>query len=88
MKNQTLILDRDDLETLLEEIINGIVPKVPPKWIPEVEAMGMMNIKSKSHMWKLKTEGLIAYSQPSRKVVLIDRESVLAYLDNHKKNTF
>ena len=85
---QILMIERDDLESLFEDILSRVAPKEPDKWILESEAMSLMGIKSKSHLWKLRTEGCIAYTQPSRKHLLYDRESILDYLEKHKKNTF
>ncbi len=85
---QILMIERDDLEALFEELLNQVSPKEPDKWILESEAMKLLGIKSKSYLWQLRTEGCIAYTQPSRKHLLYDRESILEYLEKHKKSTF
>ena len=88
MEEQFLIVKKSDLKSTLEALVDQVVPKEPDKWILEEEAMKMMGIKSKSHLWKLRTEGCITYTQPSRKILLYDRDSILAYLDSHIKKSF
>lgn len=58
------------------------------KWINEQEAMEILGIRSKSEMWKLRSTGKIRYSQPSRKIIRYDKQSILKYLDNHAKDKF
>ena len=49
----------------------------PWKWIKEQEAMQLLGIKSKSTMQEYRNDGKVRYSQPSRKVILYDRDSIL-----------
>jgi len=58
------------------------------KWIGPEEAMNFLNIKSKTTLQKMRDEGQIRYSQPQRKIILYDRDSLEVYLENHAKNTF
>jgi len=59
-----------------------------PKWISGEEAMNMLKISSKTTLQKLKNEGHIGFSQPMKKLVLYDRESILAYLEKHSQEPF
>ncbi len=88
MNGQFYFINKDHLRAFLEEIAHQQSFDEPNKWILESEAMSLMGIKSKSHLWKLRTEGSIAYTQPSRKHILYDRESIMEYLETHKKSTF
>ena len=57
-------------------------------WIGEDEAMKILGIKSKSEMWKLRTEGKLRYSQPRKKIIRYDRDSVIKFLEDHAVNTY
>ncbi len=58
------------------------------KWIPPSEAMQLLNIKSKTSLQALRDNGKIRFSQPQKKVILYDRESILAYLEDNAQNIF
>ncbi len=58
------------------------------KWISDVEAMELLNIKSKTTLQKLRDEGKIRFSQPEKKIILYDRDSIDAYLEKNAHNTF
>lgn len=58
------------------------------KWIGQDDAMKMLNIKSKTTLQKLRDEGLIRFSQPQKKIIVYDRESIDQYLEQNAKNTF
>ena len=57
-------------------------------WISDVEAMHCLNIKSKTTLQKLRDEGKIRFSQPQKKIILYDRNSINTYLEQHARNTF
>lgn len=76
---------------LVEEVYERLKEKSnikKDKWISDIEAMQLLNIKAKSTMQNLRDEGKIRFSQPSRKLILYDRDSIMEYLDNNAKNTF
>ncbi len=58
------------------------------KWVTTAVAMKMLGIKSKTTLQKLRNEGLIRYSQPERRIILYDVESLYAYLDANAKEPF
>jgi len=62
--------------------------KEEKKWINEAEAMELLGVRSKSEMWKMRSQGKIRYSQPSRKIIKYDKQNILKYLENHAKNEF
>ncbi len=37
---------------------------------------------------KLRDEGSVRFSQPQKKIILYDRDSVMEYLDKHAKDIF
>lgn len=87
-KDQFLIMKKTDFVAFTEELLSQFAPKEPNKWILEEEAMKLLGIKSKSHLWKLRSEGCITYTQPSRKILLYDRDSILNHLNAHIKKSF
>ncbi len=58
------------------------------KWINDEQAMELLNVKSKTTMQKLRDEGKIRFSQPQKKIILYDRDSITEYLDKNAKATF
>ena len=89
-KEQILIITREDLETLLHELMERIDTSNGDDnpWILPSQAMQILGITSKSHFWKLKSEGCFEISTPSRKVQLVNKTSLLAYIDKFKKPAF
>ena len=63
-------------------------PKAQEKWIDDIEAMKLLNIKSTTTLQKYRDEGAIRFSQPSKKVILYDRDSIYEFLEEHAKDTF
>lgn len=58
------------------------------KWVSGTEAMRMLRIQSKTTLQKLRDEGQIRFSQPERKIILYDTDSINAYLTRHAKEPF
>jgi len=86
-----ICLETEAFYLLVEEVVSRIRERdniTTDKWISLDEAMDLLHVKSKSTMQKLRDEGLIRYSQPYKKIVLYDRESILEYLETHAKETF
>ena len=50
--------------------------------------MQLLNVKSKTTMQKLRDEGRIRFSQPQKKIILYDRDSISTYLERNARNTF
>lgn len=76
---------------LLEQVVRRLQEQhgaAPDKWIDDVEAMRLLRIKSKTTLQKLRDEGKIRFSQPQKKIILYDRESIEAFLEQHAHNPF
>lgn len=58
------------------------------KWVSPKEAMEILGIKSKTTLQKLRDEGLVRFTQPERRIILYDRESLYEYLEAFAKNPF
>jgi len=50
--------------------------------------MQMLHITSKTTLQRYRDEGFIRYTQPSRKVILYGRQSILEFLESKAKDTF
>jgi hypothetical protein len=58
------------------------------KWVSDDEAMRLLNVKSKTTLQKLRDEGKIRFTQPQKKIILYDRESIEAFLEKNAKEIF
>lgn len=58
------------------------------KWIATHQAIALLNITSKTMLQDLRDQDDICFSQPKKKVIHYDRESILEYLEKHSRNTF
>jgi hypothetical protein len=88
---QVICLQEDAFYTLVEEVVARLKEKNSQekvKWISDEQAMQLLNIKSKTTLQKLRDEGRIRYSQPQKKIILYDRDSINTYLEQNAKNTF
>lgn len=83
-----IVIETDAFYKLIEDVVDRLNPKEKDRWILEVEAMSMLGIKSKTTLWELRNNGKIRYSQPRKRIILYDRESILNFLDKNAKNTF
>lgn len=88
---QVICLEEPAFYKLLEEVVERL--KQSPqqeqaKWVGLETAMQMMGIKSKSTLQKMRDEGKIRFSQPEKRIILYDRDSILTYLENYAKETF
>ena len=76
---------------LFEKVIEHIESKrkdKPEKWIDGEEAMSILRIKSTTTLQKLRDEGKIRFSQPQKKIILYDRDSIVEYIEKHARETF
>lgn len=88
---QVICLQEDAFYELIEKVIETIKlkqDKYEDKWISAEEAMNRLRIKSKTTLQKLRDEGSIRFTQPEKKLILYDTESINEYLKKHFKNTF
>lgn len=85
-----ICLESEAFHSLIDQIVERLEgqSKKHDKWIDDKEAMQMLRISSTTTLQKYRDEGSIRFSQPSRKVILYDRESILEFLDHHAKDTY
>ncbi len=88
---EVVCLEDNAFFALIEEVVQRIKEKQNiknDKWISGEEAMSKLRISSKTTLQKLRDEGKIRFSQPEKKIILYDLESIYEYLNKHAKNTF
>ena len=87
---EIIIFEKEAYWKHIHEVLKRLKDTQKPekKWINEAEAMELLGVRSKSEMWKMRTKGKIRYSQPSRKIIKYDKQSILKYLDDHAKDKF
>ncbi len=88
---EVICLEEAAFFSLIEKVVERLKEKVPVKenkWISGTEAMNMLGIKSKTTLQKFRDEGKIRYTQPEKKIVLYDRQSILDYLEDFTYETF
>lgn len=88
---EVICLHDDAFYALVDEVVLRIKRDnniKEDKWINGEEAMRLLNIKSKTSLQNLRDEGKIRFSQPQKKVILYDRDSINDYLDDYAHETF
>jgi hypothetical protein len=88
---QVICLQDEAFYALVEEVVARLMEKHGqdrPKWVSDEEAMQLLNIKSKTTLQKLRDEGKIKFSQPQKKIILYDRDSIDAYLERNARQPF
>ena len=86
-----ICLESDAFYALVKEVVNRIKDEhgvTEDKWINGDETMRLLNIKSKTTLQKLRDNGSIRFTQPSKKVILYDRDSLNEYLEEHSQESF
>ncbi len=88
---QVICLEESAFYALVEQVVarlketNNVEKE---KWISDEQAMQLLNIKSKTTLQKLRDEGKIRFSQPQKKIILYDRDSIDKYLEGNVHKIF
>lgn len=88
---QVICLQDQAFYALIDDVVARIKAKhnvTIDKWISPEEAMHKLRITSKTTLQKLRDEGKIRFSQPEKKLILYDVDSINEYLEKHAKETF
>jgi len=88
---EIICLEEEAFYMLIEHVVKRLEDQRGvrlDKWVDDEEAMRLLNIKSKTTLQKLRDEGKIRFSQPQKKIILYDRDSIEDYLQKHAHNTF
>jgi len=88
---EVICLQEDAFYDLVDKVYEHIKAKhalKEDKWISGEEAMNKLRITSKTTLQKLRDEGKIRFSQPEKKIILYDVDSINDFLEKHSKDTF
>jgi hypothetical protein len=88
---EVICLEDDAFYALVDEVVLRLKEKTKEpkdKWISDEEAMLMLNVKSKTTLQKFRDEGKIGFSQPQKKIILYDRDSINEFLEKHSHKPF
>jgi len=89
---QVVCLQEEAFYKLFDKVVEHLEQnrpaEIPFKWIDGNEAMKLLNISSKTTLQKLRDEGKIRFSQPQKRIILYDRNSIDDYLELHARETF
>jgi hypothetical protein len=88
---EVICLEDEAFYALVEQVFQRLKEKdkgAEDKWISAEEAMQKLRINSRTTLQKLRDEGKIRFSQPEKKHILYDLDSIYDYLEKHAKSTF
>lgn len=88
---QVICLEDQAFYALINEVVQRIKDQQgikQDKWISGEEAMLLLRISSKTTLQKLRDEGKIRFSQPEKKIILYDVDSIYEFLEKNAKETF
>lgn len=88
---QVICFEEPAFYSLLEQVVFRLKEDRGPekeKWVSGEEAMRLLNIKSKTTLQQLRDTGKIRFSQPQKRIILYDRDSINEYLEVNAQNTF
>lgn len=87
---EVICLEDKAFFSLIDRVVGHIKNKLEikeDKWISGEEAMRKLRINSKTTLQKMRDEGKIKFSQPEKKIILYDRDSINEYLERNAKTT-
>lgn len=85
-----ICLESEAFYALVEEVVGRLLEKHGPaldQWIDDEEAMRLLHISSKTTLQKYRDEGMIRYTQPTKKLILYDRNSIMEFLEYKAQDT-
>ena len=88
---EVICLEDKAFYALIEQVVARIKEReniTEDKWVNGEEAMQKLRITSKTTLQKLRDEGAIRFSQPEKKIILYDTDSINQYLEKHARKTF
>jgi hypothetical protein len=88
---EVICLETEAFYTLIDTVVERLEsqsPDIENKWIDTEEAMNLLGIKSKTTLQKYRDNGDIRFTQPRKKIILYDRDSIEEFLEGNAKETF
>jgi hypothetical protein len=87
---EVICLETKAFYELIDKVVERLESQssdIENKWIDTQEAMRLLKIKSKTTLQGYRDNGDIRFTQPRKKVILYDRESILEFLEGNAKET-
>jgi len=90
MPLEVICIEDEAFYALIDKVVERLSEKkqFSEKWISGKEAMVKLRIKSTTTLQDLRDTGKIRYSQPSKKIILYDVDSINEYLNDNAYETF
>ena len=88
---KVICLQDEAFYELVEEVVERLKEKhnIPhDKWVTPERAMKLLNVKSKTTLQTLRDNGKITFTQPQKKLILYDYDSIMDYLESHSQKRF
>lgn len=88
---QVICLEDEAFYLLIDNVVERIQENLSTKedkWLSPEEAMKRLKVRSKTTLQRYRDEGRIRYSQPDKRTILYDSDSLNEFLEKHAKNTF
>ena len=88
---KVILIEEEAFFELVDRAVQRISGKMnadKKKWLTPKEALKELGISSPTTLQRYRDEGRIRYSQPSKKIIRYDPESIQEFLDSKTKNTF
>ena len=88
---QVICIEEPAFYELIETVVESLSEKFDKpkeKWIDSAEAMKRLGISSPTTLQKYRDEGKIRYSQPNKRFILYDAESIDEFLEENAKDKF
>ncbi|MFN8279004.1 MAG: helix-turn-helix domain-containing protein [Saprospiraceae bacterium] len=88
---EVICLEDEAFYALIDKVVAKVKEKQgikEDKWISSEEAMSKLRIKSKTTLQKLRDDGKIRYSQPEKKIILYDLDSIHSYLEKNANEIY
>ena len=87
---EVICLEEEAFFELIDRVVERIagISSDSQKWVDQTEAMRLLNIKSPTTLQEYRNNGEIRFTQPRKRVILYDRDSINEFLEKHAKETF
>ena len=88
---EVICLEEKAFYALLERVVDHIKQTHSverDKWISADDALKLLDIKSKTTLQRMRDDGRIRFSQPQKKIILYDRDSIIEYLEENAQERF
>lgn len=88
---EVICLETSAFYELIESVVDRIKTQQSikeDKWISGEEAMKKLRITSKTTLQKMRDQGMITFTQPEKKIILYDNDSINDYLGKHTKHSY